>query len=188
MIAGLLLAIHSPFVFPITKQLPGLEPIMATKPRPRKPISAARIELALWFASEAIYQLFSSIPLGRKATSVTDREWVSAYVFDDGHIEAVFRFTHTCRNDGAQRGDSERFFRGVCNAAGISDGTARLDDVRLISRERFHDQTPESAQVVADPEPPVGLDPEAFDPWSWADPETRLRVEMDYYLYGVAAR
>lgn len=153
-------------------------------PRPRKPISAARIELVLWFASEAIYQLFSSVPLGRKATSVTDREWLSAYGFDDGHIEAVFRFTHTCRNDGAQRGDSERFFRGVCNAAGIPEGAVRLDDVRLISRERFHEQSPEPAPFVAEPEPRVELDPEAFDPWSWADPETRHRVEMDYAIYG----
>lgn len=158
------------------------------KPRPRKPISAARIELALWFASEAIYQQFSSIPLGRKATSVTDREWVSVYVFEDGHIEAVYRFTHTCRNDGAQRGDSERFFRGVCNAAGISEGTARLDDVRLISREKFHDEPHDAEPEDVEPEPSIDRDPELFDPWSWADPETRLRVEMDYYLYGVADR
>lgn len=109
--------------------------------RKRKPVSAARIELHLWFADLATYEAFYAVPFARRSESVTEREWVSVtceYGDDpnDG-IEAVFRFTHTCRNDGAQRGDSEKFFRAVCNAAGISTTTpcnAGLVEVELLSR------------------------------------------------------
>lgn len=129
---------------------------MSTKPRPRKPISAARIRLRYWFRDEAAYRAFYSIPFGRKSRSVSDREWSDTYVHGDGHIEAVFTFTHTCRNDGAQRGDSEKFFRAVCNAAGLDESRARLLDVELISREKFTEPT---VPAVAPPTP--AIDPPA---------------------------
>lgn len=152
------------------------------KPRPRKPISAARIELRYWFIDEATYRLFASIPLGRKSQSVSDREWDSVELHHDGHIEAAYRFTHTCRNDGAQRGDSEKFFRAVRNAVGLDESRARLLDVELISREKFAEPT---AREVAPPTPTA--DPPATNrapvpnlyKGLWDD-----KLAMDYALYG----
>jgi len=168
---------------------------MTPKPRPRKPISAARIELRYWFADEQAYRAFYDVPLGRKSQSVADREWIlPPLIYPDGHIEATYRFTHTCRNDGAQRGDSEKFFRAVCKAAGLDDSVAKLLDVHLINREKFAEEgsTSEPVVEIADTteDPPAKVDDldeqVSFDPWSIVDPETRYRVEYDYYLYGVS--
>lgn len=109
------------------------------KARKRKTVSAARIEMDLWFVDEATYRKYWSAPFARKSQCVTDREWVSVHWEDpdpdfDG-IEAVFRFTHTARNDGAQRGDSQKFFNATLHAAGISERAAGMIDARLISRE-----------------------------------------------------
>jgi hypothetical protein len=115
--------------------------VSATKTRKRKPVSAARIELHLWFADLDAYNRFAAVLFARKSQSVNDREWVASWWGDlnDGAVEATYRFTHTCRNDGAQRGDSEKFFRATCNAAGVRhEGPteeAVLIDVTLLSRE-----------------------------------------------------
>ncbi|HEX4443264.1 MAG TPA: hypothetical protein VHZ81_06805 [Galbitalea sp.] len=107
-------------------------------PRQRKPVSAARIQLELWFADLATYQSFARVQFGRYSRNVTDRKWVSAQ-WDSGNlgIDAVFQFTHTCRNDGAQRGDSEKFFNATCRAAGIDLQHAGVVDVELLSRDKI---------------------------------------------------
>lgn len=129
-----------------------------TKQRKRKPVSAARIELDLWFVDLDAYYRYSAVPLGRKTHTVSDREWVEPLIHPDGHIEAKYYFTHTCRNDGAQRGDSEKFFRAVCNAAALAEGEVVLRDVRLINRTNFPESeptmgTPTKAQAQLDESP-----------------------------------
>ncbi|HWL59758.1 MAG TPA: hypothetical protein VNQ48_02615 [Microbacteriaceae bacterium] len=142
---------------------------MAAKPRPRKPISAARIELHLWFADDATYRAFYRVPLGRKSQSVSDREWVlPVLAYPDGHIEATYRFTHTCRNDGAQRGDSERFFRAVCNAAGLADGDARLLEVQLLHREKYPDEPVAKDAAVESVDLDI-LDHQEMEPATWPE-------------------
>lgn len=116
----------------------------AQKKTKRKPVSAARIELDLWFDSNDAFQRFGKVTFGRMSKSITEREWVSAaweYENDPtGGVDAVFRFTHTCRNSGAQRSDSQKFFNATCHAAGLridagGETQAGLLDVRLLNRE-----------------------------------------------------
>jgi hypothetical protein len=144
--------------------------------RKRKPVSAARIELSLRFTDELAYRAFSAVPLGRKSTSVSDREWVLPVVlYPDGHIEARFQFTHTCRNDGAQRGDSEKFFRAVCNAAHLRDDAVQLADVKLLSDKNFPEPeqaTPAPTQAGVAPVP-YGWTPSSGSFESTVTPEQR---------------
>lgn len=139
-----------------------------TKARKRKPISAARIELDLWFVDEATYRKFESVTFGRRSQSICDRKWVSAHWEypepDRGGIEAKFQFTHTCRNDGAYRGDSVRFFRAVCNAAGIRDSEAGLVDATLLSRKNFDEPAPTPTPALT---PTLGTPP-VPDAWRTA--------------------
>ncbi|MCE0507945.1 hypothetical protein LVJ59_02760 [Microbacterium sp. KKR3/1] len=165
---------------------------MAPKPRPRKLVSAARIELHFWFIDEWTYREFYAIPLGRKSQSVSDRQWMlPVLAFADGHVEATYRFTHTCRNDGAQRGDSEKFFRAVCNAAGLDESRARLLSVRLISREKFRDTSAEPIQAPIAVAPAEKVDDRMVERLSRVSlgrlrALTALQFELDhdYVLYG----
>lgn len=131
------------------------------KARLRKPISAAYIECQLWLVSEAVYQRFRTVEWGRRSSSVANRDWISAvweYVDDPtGGVEAVFRFTHTCRNDGAALGDSQKFFGAVCRAAGISSGDARLLDAYATHRIKCVEPVPERAQQARTSSAPVPI-------------------------------
>lgn len=139
------------------------------KVRPRKPATAARIEAGLWFRTEADYNRFAAVPFAPKAKTVTDREWQGAWLHPDGSVTARLVFTHTCRNSGAQRSDTERFFKTTCNAAGVawwSDGAvmevtllhrdANVPQVDLVERfftlgpEFYYDprRNPDMAEVV----------------------------------------
>jgi hypothetical protein len=102
--------------------------------RKRKPETAARIELSIWFEDVSTYNAFASADFASKSKTVSDREWVEALDYGAQGIEARFRFTHTCRNSGAQRSDSERFFAATCRAAGIDPRNAGVFEVSLLER------------------------------------------------------
>jgi hypothetical protein len=106
------------------------------KPRPRKPITAARIRVTAWFRSEAHYLKWASIGLGR-VDSIDEFGWVSAELLDGppiGAVRAVYVFTHTARNDGAQNSDSRRFFHVTRRAANISETDCEVESVELVRR------------------------------------------------------
>lgn len=105
-----------------------------TKVRPRKPVTAARIEVSLWFDTTASYERFAAVPFGPKAATISERTWAEAWDHGDRGITARLTFTHTCRNSGAHVSDSTRFFRSTANAAGLIEGQAALLDVVLVSR------------------------------------------------------
>lgn len=103
--------------------------------RPRKAATAARIEVSLWFDSEASYRKFAAVPFGPKAKTITDRAWLEAWDHGERGITARLQFTHTCRNAGAQVSDSKRFFNSTANASGLVVGEADVIDVELVSRD-----------------------------------------------------
>lgn len=115
---------------------------MATT-RKRKPVAAARIEMDLWFVNLDAYKRFGAVMFGERAKSISERTWVSVaweYADDpEGGIEAVFQFTHTCRNDGAYRSDATRFFNATCRRAGVNtdrpECEAGVVDVRLCTKK-----------------------------------------------------
>ncbi|TFC84500.1 hypothetical protein [Cryobacterium sp. TMT3-29-2] len=109
----------------------------AVRTKKRKPTTAARIEMWLWFKDEATYRKFAAETFGRKADTISDREWVSATYLEEGPegaVEGVFRFTHTCRNAGAHDSDSRRFFHATRRNASIAEGDADVEVVELLSR------------------------------------------------------
>lgn len=106
-----------------------------TKVRPRKPVTAARIEVILWFADAAAYEKFARVPFGPKATTISQREWVEAWDHGERGVTARFQFTHTCRNAGAQVSDTKRFFNTTANASGLVVGEADVIEVALVSRD-----------------------------------------------------
>ncbi|MDQ0894514.1 hypothetical protein [Agromyces ramosus] len=80
---------------------------------------------------------FAAETFARKADTISDREWVRAVYLGDGPadaVEAVFRFTHTCRNSGAQDSDSRRFFHSTRRAAFIAESDANVELVELLER------------------------------------------------------
>ena len=108
----------------------------AKKVRPRKPATAARIQADFWFRTREDYERFGGVPFAPRAQTVTDRQWEGAWLQEDGSVTARFAFTHTCRNSGAQRSDTERFFKTTCNAAGVDwSRDAELMEVELLSRD-----------------------------------------------------
>lgn len=105
------------------------------KVRPRKAVTAARIEVSVWFEDADAYERFAQVPFGPKAITITDRAGIEAWDHGERGITAKLVFTHTCRNSGAHVSDSKRFFNSTANSSSLVVGQADLIDVALAWRD-----------------------------------------------------
>lgn len=113
---------------------------MTTATRKPNRVNENHIQVTAWFKDEATYYQYAYQSFADRAAkqgTVTDREWVAAYVApyeQDGSIEAVFRFKHTCKNRGAHETDAQRFFDNTRRRAFIAEDAAVVVGIDLLSR------------------------------------------------------